>query len=100
MLFVCRYDTGGDRLLLVEPQTITHVINDSSPFWEVGGESLRRERFEIIVILEGIVEASGRWSYTKRALGGSTTSPALTSAALTVAFSGDMNHCTTTLTQP
>lgn len=53
------YDTGGDRLLLVEPQTITHVINDSSPFWEVGAERLKRETFEIIVILEGIVEASG-----------------------------------------
>ncbi|XP_030638856.1 G protein-activated inward rectifier potassium channel 3-like [Chanos chanos] len=53
------YDTGGDRLLLVEPQTITHVINENSPFWEIGAESLKREKFEIIVILEGIVEASG-----------------------------------------
>lgn len=53
------YDTGGDRLLLVEPQTITHIINESSPFWEVGHERLKRETFEIIVILEGIVEASG-----------------------------------------
>lgn len=53
------YDTGGDRLLLVEPQTITHVINESSPFWEVGAERLKRETFEIIVILEGIVETSG-----------------------------------------
>ncbi|CAG5870657.1 unnamed protein product [Menidia menidia] len=53
------YDTGGDRLLLVEPQTITHIIGESSPFWEVGAERLRRETFEIIVILEGIVEASG-----------------------------------------
>ncbi|KAM9788545.1 G protein-activated inward rectifier potassium channel 3-like [Neosynchiropus ocellatus] len=64
------YDTGGDRLLLVEPQTITHVINESSPFWEVGAERLTRESFEIIVILEGIVEASGmtcqaRTSYTE-----------------------------------
>ncbi|XP_073334985.1 G protein-activated inward rectifier potassium channel 3-like [Pagrus major] len=64
------YDTGGDRLLLVEPQTITHYINDSSPFWEVGSERLKRETFEIIVILEGIVEASGmtcqaRTSYTE-----------------------------------
>ncbi|XP_070773715.1 G protein-activated inward rectifier potassium channel 3-like [Enoplosus armatus] len=64
------YDTGGDRLLLVEPQTITHVINESSPFWEVGSERLKRESFEIIVILEGIVEASGmtcqaRTSYTE-----------------------------------
>ncbi|XP_061595165.1 G protein-activated inward rectifier potassium channel 2-like [Cololabis saira] len=53
------YDTGGDRLLLVEPQTITHIINESSPFWEVGAQQLTRKTFEIIVILEGIVEASG-----------------------------------------
>ncbi|KAG7275019.1 hypothetical protein CRUP_030538 [Coryphaenoides rupestris] len=64
------YDTGGDRLLLVEPQTITHIISDSSPFWEVGAERLKRETLEIIVILEGIVEASGmtcqaRTSYTE-----------------------------------
>ncbi|KAL0994513.1 hypothetical protein UPYG_G00123230 [Umbra pygmaea] len=64
------YDTGGDRLLLVEPQTITHIINESSPFWEIGAERLTRERFEIIIILEGIVEASGmtcqaRTSYTE-----------------------------------
>ncbi|KAJ8347530.1 hypothetical protein SKAU_G00261190 [Synaphobranchus kaupii] len=64
------YDTGGDRLFLVEPQTITHIINESSPFWDIGAESLKRERFEIIVILEGIVEASGmtcqaRTSYTE-----------------------------------
>nr|XP_061801674.1 G protein-activated inward rectifier potassium channel 4-like [Nerophis lumbriciformis] len=64
------YDTGGDRLLLVEPQTITHVINQSSPFWEIGAQRLKRESFEIIVILEGIVEASGmtcqaRTSYTE-----------------------------------
>ncbi|XP_067085097.1 G protein-activated inward rectifier potassium channel 3-like [Osmerus mordax] len=64
------YDTGGDRLLLVEPQTITHVISDNSPFWETGAESLKRQRFEIIIILEGIVEASGmtcqaRTSYTE-----------------------------------
>ncbi|XP_004561871.2 G protein-activated inward rectifier potassium channel 3 [Maylandia zebra] len=64
------YDTGGDRLLLVEPQTIAHIINDSSPFWEVGAKRLKRETLEIIVILEGIVEASGmtcqaRTSYTQ-----------------------------------
>ncbi|XP_036393691.1 G protein-activated inward rectifier potassium channel 3-like [Megalops cyprinoides] len=53
------YDTGGDRLFLVEPQTITHVIDERSPFWELSAESLKRDRFELIVILEGIVEASG-----------------------------------------
>ncbi|XP_078540098.1 G protein-activated inward rectifier potassium channel 4-like [Lissotriton helveticus] len=64
------YDTGEDRLFLVEPQIICHIINDHSPFWEMTAESLKREEFEIIVILEGIVEATGmtcqaRTSYTE-----------------------------------
>uniref|UniRef100_UPI00398F8C8C G protein-activated inward rectifier potassium channel 3-like n=1 Tax=Pristiophorus japonicus TaxID=55135 RepID=UPI00398F8C8C len=53
------YDTGKDRLFLVEPQTISHTINDSSPFWEMCAQSLKREQFEMIVILEGIVESTG-----------------------------------------
>ncbi|KYO42656.1 G protein-activated inward rectifier potassium channel 4-like [Alligator mississippiensis] len=53
------YDTGEDRLFLVEPQIICHIINDHSPFWDMSAESLKREQFEIIVILEGIVEATG-----------------------------------------
>ncbi|NWH75576.1 KCNJ5 protein, partial [Piaya cayana] len=56
------YDTGEDRLFLVEPQIICHVINAHSPFWDLSAESLRREQFEIIIILEGIVEATGEWS--------------------------------------
>ncbi|KAM9299612.1 G protein-activated inward rectifier potassium channel 4-like [Gastrophryne carolinensis] len=64
------YDTGEDRLFLVEPQIICHFINDHSPFWEMSAESLKREEFEIIVILEGIVEATGmtcqaKTSYTE-----------------------------------
>lgn len=53
------YDTGEDRLFLVEPQIICHTINESSPFWDMSAEGLKREQFEIIVILEGIVEATG-----------------------------------------
>ncbi|KAF2987807.1 hypothetical protein EK904_003224, partial [Melospiza melodia maxima] len=56
------YDTGEDRLFLVEPQIICHVINRHSPFWDMSAESLRRDQFEIIIILEGIVEATGKWS--------------------------------------
>ncbi|XP_042656355.1 G protein-activated inward rectifier potassium channel 4-like [Tyto alba] len=64
------YDTGQDRLFLVEPQIICHVINRRSPFWDMSAEALRRDQFEIIVILEGIVEATGmtcqaRTSYTE-----------------------------------
>ncbi|XP_072011253.1 G protein-activated inward rectifier potassium channel 3-like [Engystomops pustulosus] len=53
------YETGEDRLFLVEPQVICHPIDDQSPFWEMGPQQLIREQFEIIVILEGIVEATG-----------------------------------------
>ncbi|NXE78890.1 KCNJ5 protein, partial [Cochlearius cochlearius] len=56
------YDTGEDRLFLVEPQIICHVINRRSPFWDMSAESLCREQFEIIIILEGIVEATGNRS--------------------------------------
>ncbi|KAG2469633.1 KCNJ5 protein, partial [Polypterus senegalus] len=63
------YNTGEDRLFLVEPQIISHTINTSSPFWAMSADSLKREQFEIVVILEGIVEATGmtcqaRTSYT------------------------------------
>ncbi|XP_078511539.1 G protein-activated inward rectifier potassium channel 4-like [Lissotriton helveticus] len=53
------YETGEDRLFLVEPQVICHIIDENSPFWELGPQQLQREQFEIIVILEGIVEATG-----------------------------------------
>lgn len=53
------YETGSDRLFLVEPQVIQHNIDSNSPLWELGPEQLKRQQFEIIVILEGIVEATG-----------------------------------------
>uniref|UniRef100_A0A672FZZ7 Si:ch211-113j13.2 n=1 Tax=Salarias fasciatus TaxID=181472 RepID=A0A672FZZ7_SALFA len=53
------YESGSDRLFLVEPQVIQHNIDSSSPLWELGPEQLKRQQFEIIVILEGIVEATG-----------------------------------------
>ncbi|NWS74748.1 KCNJ5 protein, partial [Crotophaga sulcirostris] len=65
------YDTGEDRLFLVEPQIICHVINPRSPFWDLSAESLRREQFEIIIILEGIcclptgMTCQARTSYTE-----------------------------------
>jgi potassium inwardly-rectifying channel subfamily J len=36
-----------------------HRINEESPFWEMSPEDLHREQFELIVILEGIVESTG-----------------------------------------
>uniref|UniRef100_A0A3B4CJX5 G protein-activated inward rectifier potassium channel 2 n=2 Tax=Pygocentrus nattereri TaxID=42514 RepID=A0A3B4CJX5_PYGNA len=53
------YDTGDDRLFLVSPLIICHEINQHSPFWEISKASLDKEELEIVVILEGMVEATG-----------------------------------------
>ncbi|XP_073426083.1 G protein-activated inward rectifier potassium channel 4 isoform X5 [Dendrobates tinctorius] len=53
------FDTGDDRLFLVSPLIISHDINEKSPFWELSRSQLESENFEIVVILEGMVEATG-----------------------------------------
>ncbi|XP_034405981.1 G protein-activated inward rectifier potassium channel 2-like isoform X1 [Cyclopterus lumpus] len=65
------YNTGDDRLFLVSPLIICHEINQSSPFWEVTQAHLTRDELEVVVILEGMVEATGmtcqaRSSYVSR----------------------------------
>uniref|UniRef100_H3BBD9 Potassium inwardly rectifying channel subfamily J member 5 n=1 Tax=Latimeria chalumnae TaxID=7897 RepID=H3BBD9_LATCH len=56
------FDTGDDRLFLVSPLIISHEINEKSPFWEMNRTQLEKEEFEIVVILEGMVEATGSLS--------------------------------------
>ncbi|KAG9348616.1 hypothetical protein JZ751_002354, partial [Albula glossodonta] len=53
------YDTGDDRLFLVSPLIICHEINQHSPFWDISKAHLAKEELEIVVILEGMVEATG-----------------------------------------
>ncbi|KAM4620025.1 G protein-activated inward rectifier potassium channel 2 [Polymixia lowei] len=53
------YNTGDDRLFLVSPLIICHEINQNSPFWEISQANLAKEELEIVVILEGMVEATG-----------------------------------------
>ncbi|XP_041089138.1 G protein-activated inward rectifier potassium channel 2 [Polyodon spathula] len=53
------YDTGDDRLFLVSPLIICHEINEHSPFWDISKSHLAKEELEIVVILEGMVEATG-----------------------------------------
>jgi len=49
------------RLFLVWPVIVQHGITESSPLWDVSAGDLTdgRKHFEIIVILEGIVESTG-----------------------------------------
>ncbi|XP_029312821.1 G protein-activated inward rectifier potassium channel 1-like [Cottoperca gobio] len=64
------FGTGADQLFLVSPLTICHEINTKSPFFDLSQRSIMNEQFEIVVILEGIVETTGmtcqaRTSYTE-----------------------------------
>lgn len=52
------FDGGTDRIFLVSPITIVHEIDSSSPLYELGRAELARADFELVVILEGMVEAT------------------------------------------
>uniref|UniRef100_A0A183BNX9 IRK_C domain-containing protein n=1 Tax=Globodera pallida TaxID=36090 RepID=A0A183BNX9_GLOPA len=53
------YDTGMDRVLLLWPVVIRHIIDPDSPLWEITEDKLNSCRFELIMTVEGIVEATG-----------------------------------------
>lgn len=52
------FDSGIDRIFLVSPITIVHEIDEDSPFYEMSKLELETSEFEIVVILEGMVEAT------------------------------------------
>ncbi|XP_048881682.1 ATP-sensitive inward rectifier potassium channel 14 isoform X2 [Brienomyrus brachyistius] len=53
------FDTGTDRIFLVSPITIVHEINEESPFFEMDKQTLESDsELEVLVILEGMVEAT------------------------------------------
>uniref|UniRef100_A0A8C9Z3I0 Potassium inwardly rectifying channel subfamily J member 4 n=1 Tax=Sander lucioperca TaxID=283035 RepID=A0A8C9Z3I0_SANLU len=58
------YDDGLDRLFLVSPLVVVHEINKNSPLYDLSCSDLLKEDFEIVVILEGMVEATEiLWGY-------------------------------------
>ncbi|KAK7939342.1 hypothetical protein WMY93_002668 [Mugilogobius chulae] len=52
------YDEGTDRLFLVSPLVIVHEIDKDSPLYTLSKAELQTDDFEIVVILEGMVEAT------------------------------------------
>ncbi|XP_078257468.1 inward rectifier potassium channel 2 [Rhinoraja longicauda] len=52
------FDSGIDRIFLVSPITIVHEIDEDSPFYDLSKQDLDNAHFEIVVILEGMVEAT------------------------------------------
>ncbi|XP_065118706.1 inward rectifier potassium channel 2a [Paramisgurnus dabryanus] len=52
------FDSGIDRIFLVSPITIVHEIDEDSPFYDMSKQEMENSDFEIVVILEGMVEAT------------------------------------------
>lgn len=52
-------DGGEDRLVFIWPTTIVHKIDRHSPLYALSAQDMLRERFEIVVMLEGVVESTG-----------------------------------------
>nr|XP_057922898.1 inward rectifier potassium channel 2a [Doryrhamphus excisus] len=52
------FDSGVDRIFLVSPITVVHVIDEDSPLYDMSEQDLRASELEIVVILEGMVEAT------------------------------------------
>ena len=55
-----RIDGTQNHLLLIWPTVVSHKIDKDSPFFKMGPEDLLHERFELIVILDGIVGETAR----------------------------------------
>lgn len=49
----------SDTIFLVTPQIIVHAIDEDSPLYTVGPDELQGDNWEVIVVLEGMVEATG-----------------------------------------
>ena len=67
----CGYEDGTDRMVLLTPAVVQHKIDNESPLYELTLSRLPEEDLEIVVVLEGIVEATSLtlqalWSYTSQ----------------------------------
>lgn len=52
-------DGVEDRIFFIWPTTIVHKITPDSPLYKLSAADMLQERFEIVVILEGVIESTG-----------------------------------------
>ncbi|XP_043280061.1 inward rectifier potassium channel 2-like isoform X2 [Venturia canescens] len=52
-------DGEEDKIFFIWPTTIVHKIDEHSPLYNLSASDMLRERFEIIVMLEGVIESTG-----------------------------------------
>lgn len=48
-----------DKIFFIWPTTIVHKIDRHSPLYRISASDMLQERFEIVVILEGVIESTG-----------------------------------------
>ncbi|NXR10529.1 KCNJ1 protein, partial [Semnornis frantzii] len=51
-------DAGNENLFFISPLTIYHIIDKSSPFFHMAAETILQQDFELVVFLDGTVEAT------------------------------------------
>lgn len=55
-----KFDSSSEHFFFIWPATLVHVIDENSPFYNMSLETMSKEKFEIVVILEGTVESTGQ----------------------------------------
>lgn len=55
-----KFDSSSENFFFIWPATLVHVIDESSPFYNMSADAMSKEKFEIVVILEGTVESTGQ----------------------------------------
>ena len=48
-----------DALFFIWPTTLIHKINSDSPFYDMSAKDFLKRRYEIVIMLEGVVEQTG-----------------------------------------
>nr|KAG5690623.1 hypothetical protein BaRGS_018093 [Batillaria attramentaria] len=49
----------GDKVFLIYPIVLSHRITEDSPLWLLKPEDVLREKFDILIFLEGTIESTG-----------------------------------------
>ena len=52
-------DISPDRLFLIFPITVIHIIDETSPFYDMSQRELDKSDWELVPVLEGVVETTG-----------------------------------------
>lgn len=52
-------DGSDDRLMFIWPTLIVHKIDEDSPLFALSAQDMIKDRFEIVTMLEGVVESTG-----------------------------------------